>query len=66
VARKAVRQAEEGFRLAQKRDQAQAATSFDVIDAEAQLTSARAQLETAQFDYLIARAALARATGAAQ
>jgi outer membrane protein TolC len=63
VAQSAVVQAEENFRLETKRYEARANTSFDVVDAEAQLTSARAQLQTALYDYLIARAALVRAMG---
>lgn len=63
VAKQAVTQAEENFRLEQKRYEAHANTSFDVIDAESQLTQARAMLHTATYDHLIARAGLARALG---
>jgi outer membrane protein TolC len=63
VARTAVSQAEENFRIVTKKFQAAAATSFDVVDAEALLTQARGQVETGLYDLLIARAALARATG---
>jgi len=63
VARGAVVSAEENFRLETKRYEARANTSFDVIDAESQLTQARATMLTALYDYLIARANLARATG---
>jgi outer membrane protein len=63
VARAAVAHAEEDFVLVKKRYDASAATSFDVIDAEGQLTQARGQLETARYDDLIARAALRRAMG---
>ncbi|HEY3353056.1 MAG TPA: TolC family protein [Polyangia bacterium] len=63
VAQQSVNQAEENYRLETKRYEARANTSFDVIDAETQLTSARAQLQTALYDYLIARAALVRAMG---
>jgi len=66
VARAAVAQAEENFRLITKRYEASAATSFDVVDAEALLTQARGQFETSLYDYLVARAALRRATGDAQ
>ena len=66
VARAAVAQAEENYRLITKRYEANAATSFDVVDAEALLTQARAQFETSLYDYLVARAALRRATGDAQ
>ncbi|HEY5243037.1 MAG TPA: TolC family protein, partial [Polyangiaceae bacterium] len=65
VARTAVSQAEENFRIVTKKFEAAAATSFDVVDAEALLTQARGQVETGLYDLLIARAALARATGTA-
>ncbi|HEY8091030.1 MAG TPA: TolC family protein [Polyangiaceae bacterium] len=64
VARTAVSQAEENFRIVSKKFENAAATSFDVVDAESLLTQARGQVETALYDLLIARAALARATGA--
>jgi outer membrane protein len=63
VARAAVTEAEEDFTLVRKRYDANTATSFDVIDAEGQLTQARGQLETARYDALIARTALRRAMG---
>jgi outer membrane protein TolC len=63
VARTAVSQAEENFRIVTKKFEAAAATSFDVVDAEALLTQARGQVETALYDLLFAGAALARATG---
>jgi len=63
VARTAVEQAEENYRIVSKKFEANAATSFDVVDAESLLTQSRAQVETALYDYLIARAALERATG---
>ncbi|HEX3345395.1 MAG TPA: TolC family protein [Polyangiaceae bacterium] len=65
VARTAVSQAEENFRIVTKKFEAAAATSFDVVDAESLLTQARGQVETGLYDLLIARAALARATGTA-
>ncbi|HEY3817772.1 MAG TPA: TolC family protein [Polyangiaceae bacterium] len=65
VARTAVSQAEENFRIVTKKFENAAATSFDVVDAEALLTQARGQVETGLYDLLIARAALARATGTA-
>jgi outer membrane protein TolC len=65
VAKTAVSQAEENFRIVTKKFEAAAATSFDVVDAEALLTQARGQVETGLYDLLIARAALARATGTA-
>ncbi len=63
IARASVTQAEEEFGLVKKRYEANAATSFDVIDAEGLLTQARGQLATARYDELIARAALRRAMG---
>jgi outer membrane protein TolC len=65
VAKASVAQAEENFRLVTKRYEANAATSFDVVDAEGLLTQARGQLETALYDHAVARAALRRAMGAA-
>ena len=61
--RTAVSQAEENFRIVTRKFEAAAATSFDVVDAEALVTQARGQVETALYDLLIARAALSRATG---
>jgi len=63
VAKSGLASAEENFRLVTKRYEANAATSFDVVEAEQQLTQARGQLQTSLYDYLIARAALARAAG---
>ena len=63
VARHAVEQAEENFRIEQKRYESTDNTSFDVLDAENQLTTARGQLQAATYDYLIARSSLARAIG---
>jgi outer membrane protein len=65
VARAAVTQAEENYRIVTKKFEANAATSFDMVDAEALLTQARGQVETALYDALIAHAALEKATGAA-
>ncbi|HTB75599.1 MAG TPA: TolC family protein, partial [Polyangiaceae bacterium] len=65
VARTAVSQAEENFRIVTKKFENNAATSFDVVDAEALLTQSRGQVEQALYDYLIASAALQKATGAA-
>lgn len=63
VAKAAVSSAEEHYRLVLKRYEANTTTSFDVVDAESLLTQARAQLQTSTYDYLVARAALKRATG---
>jgi outer membrane protein len=65
VARTAVAQAEENYRIVIKKFDNSAATSFDVVDAEALLTQSRGQVEQALYDYLIASAALQKATGAA-
>lgn len=65
VARTAVVQAEENFRIVTKKFDNNAATSFDVVDAEALLTQSRGQVEQALYDYLIASAALQKATGGA-
>jgi outer membrane protein len=64
VARTAVSQAEENYRIVTKKFEANAATSFDVVDAEALLTQTRGQVEAALYDSLIALAALQKATGA--
>lgn len=64
VARVAVSQAEENYRIVTRKFENAAATSFDVVDAEGLLTQARGQVETALYDYLIARAGVERATGA--
>ncbi|MBI5482136.1 MAG: TolC family protein [Deltaproteobacteria bacterium] len=63
VAKGAVASAEENFRLETRRYEAHTNTSFDVIDAESQLTQARATMLTALYDYTIARANLGRAIG---
>jgi outer membrane protein len=63
VARVEVASADENFRLVKKRYEANAATSFDVVDAEALLTQARGQMQTALYDFVIARAALRAAMG---
>ena len=63
VARDAVEQAEENFRIEQKRYESGDNTSFDVLDAENQLTTARGQLQAAIYDSLIAHSNLARAIG---
>jgi outer membrane protein TolC len=64
VAKAAVAAAEENYRLVSKRRDAAVATSFDVVDAEALLTQARGQMQTALYDFVIARAALHAAMGA--
>jgi outer membrane protein len=64
VARAGVVQAEENYRIVQKRFENATGTSFDLVDAEALLTQSRAEVENALYGYLIARIALQRATGA--
>ncbi len=63
VSKVAVSQAEENYRIVTKEFENNAATSFNVVDAESLLTQARGQVETSRYDYLIARAALQRAIG---
>jgi outer membrane protein TolC len=63
VARRAMAQAEENFRIESRRYEARANTSFDVLDAETLLTQARGSYQTALYDCYIARAALRRAIG---
>jgi outer membrane protein TolC len=65
VAEQAVVQAEENYRIESKRYEASNNTSFDVLDAETQLTNARGQQQAALYDYIIAQSALARAVGRA-
>ena len=64
VAKAAVTQAEENFRIETRRFEESAATTFDVLDAESLLTQARAQYLTALYDSYIAAANLDRAVGA--
>jgi outer membrane protein len=64
VTRHAVEQAEENFRIEQKRYESTSNTSFDVLDAETQLTTARGQHQAAIYDCIIAHSNLARAMGA--
>lgn len=63
VAKHAVEAAEENFRIEQKRYESTSNTSFDVLDAETQLTTARAQHQAALYDLIMAKANLDRATG---
>jgi outer membrane protein len=63
VAKHAVEQAEENFRIEQKRYESTSNTSFDVLDAETQLTTARGQHQAAIYDVIIAKSNLARAMG---
>jgi outer membrane protein len=63
VVESAVKQAEENFRIENKRYEAASSTTFDVLDAETLLTTARTQQQTALYDFIIARAALSRVMG---
>ena len=63
VAKQAVEQAEENFRIEQRRYESTSNTSFDVLDAETQLTTARGQHQAALYDLILAQANLARAMG---
>lgn len=63
VAKAALSQAEENYRIVSKRFAANTATSFDNVDAESLLTQTRARVETALYGYHVARLALERATG---
>lgn len=63
VAKIAVEQAEENFRIVTERYKEQVATSTDVIDAQTLLTRARSDYENALGDYNIAYAKLERAMG---
>ncbi len=64
VSKTALEQAEENYRIVTKRFEQAAGTSFDVVDAESLLTTARAQVENARYGLLVARLSLQRATGA--
>jgi outer membrane protein TolC len=63
VAKQAVEQAEENFRIEQRRYESTSNTSFDVLDAETQLTTARGQHQAALYDLILAQANLDRAMG---
>jgi outer membrane protein TolC len=63
VAKHAVEAAEENFRIEQKRYESTSNTSFDVLDAETQLTTARGQHQAALYDLIVAKANLDRAMG---
>ncbi|MBK9473101.1 MAG: TolC family protein [bacterium] len=63
VSRETIVQAEEGLRLAQERFRVGAGTALDVIVAQVNLTTARAQEVQAKVDFLIARSSLDRALG---
>jgi outer membrane protein TolC len=58
-----VQQAQEALRIAQVRYRAGVATSVEVTDAQVALTQAQTNQVNAEYDYLDAQAALARAIG---
>ncbi len=63
VARKAIEQAEENFRINEERYKEQVATSTDVIDAQTLLTKAKSNYYNALSDYNIAVGILERSMG---
>ncbi|MBE9545931.1 MAG: TolC family protein, partial [Proteobacteria bacterium] len=63
VAKKAIEQAEENFRINEERYKEQVATSTDVIDAQTLLTRAKSDYYNALSDYNIALAGLERSMG---
>ncbi len=63
AARSGLTHAAEQLRLERARFTAQKSTSTEVLDAQMRLTQAQVEQESAHYDYLIARAALRRATG---
>jgi outer membrane protein len=65
VAKQAIEQAEENFRINTERYREQVGTSTDVIDAQTLLTKARSDHDNSLGDYSISRARLERAMGAA-
>jgi outer membrane protein len=63
VAKTAVQQAEENYRITEERFKAGVTTNTEVLDAESLLVSARANHTNAVYDFQSARARLARAMG---
>lgn len=63
VAKTALAQAEENYRIVSLRYEQAQSTTFDVVDAESLLTQARAQVENATYGWLVAQLGLQRATG---
>lgn len=63
VARTAVEQAKENYRITEERFKAGVTTNAEVLDAESLLVSARANQTNAVYDFQSARARLARAMG---
>lgn len=65
VAKKAVEQGEESFRMAQERYKEQVGTITDVLDSQTLLTQAQTDYYNALSNYNVAKAALNRAMGLA-
>lgn len=63
VAKTALAQAEENYRIVSLRYEQAQSTTFDVVDAESLLTQARAQVENATYGWLVAQLGLQRAMG---
>jgi outer membrane protein len=63
VARAAIREAEENYRIERSRFEANANTSTDVLDAQLALTRAELSYTTSLYGYYLARAELYRAMG---
>lgn len=63
VARQALEEARESYRMAQARYEAQVGTNTDVLDAQAKLSGAEANLISANADYLKALASIYNAMG---
>lgn len=63
VARKAIEQAEENYRMNEARYKAQLATSTEVLDAQTLLSEAKTKYYNAFYDYRMAIAAVKRASG---
>lgn len=63
VARLAVAQAEEGFRMSEERFKEQVATSTEVLDAQTRLTNAQRNYYATLYDYHLAMSAFKRALG---
>mgnify|MGYP001430220971 CR=1 FL=1 len=63
IAKDGLSHAEEQLRMEQERFAAQQSTSTEVLDAQMRLTQAQVEQENANYEYLIAEAALRKATG---
>jgi outer membrane protein TolC len=63
VARTAIASAEEAYRVTDALVKAGSATTTDLLDAQAALTTARSNLARARYNYALTRVNLARATG---